>query len=56
MWGGRGRERERVFAAAASAAASAAAAATPAFVAMFADGMAGRKKLKERDRDRLSDR
>ena len=47
MWGGEvERERERFFAAAASAAA----AATAAFVAMFSDGMAGRKKLKERER------
>ena len=45
--GGRGKERENECVV---ADASAAAVATAAFVAMFADGMAGRKKLKERER------
>jgi hypothetical protein len=52
--GGRGRKRERGFAAAASASVVAAA----AFVAMFVDGMAGKKimKKRERDRDKQTDR
>ena len=52
--GERQREKESVYVVAASAVGVAIDDATAAFVAMCADGMADEKKLKERDRDKMT--